>query len=352
MLKSYIAINYEIKGVQKLIEFLVLEVWCKPNSQRCRTILNNELKALYDEYDWFKQNVNTIYTVCKTLNAVDLNTLKTTFENNNQIEKLCNGTLKPIYISALHKDLRKPINAFFSELYSRFLGWALIHKTYKKKKDYYDELISKNNFTECPCCGFGDIKTDYSDGHSPFDHYLPQKHYPLSTINFDNLVPMCHSCNSDYKGEKDIIKNGQKVFYPYLKTHPQIEIIVDFNTSKLPLLINKAGVDKLPKGYFKVSFNINIEETESWNKIFNIKNRYSWKIADNRVSWFNDIRQMYRDVDIVTNTSTDAINKVIKYDSTKHLGFIKSAYLEKIKSLPHLLKAIEEVSGSSVNNAI
>jgi hypothetical protein len=223
-----------------------------------------------------------------------------------------------------------------------------VYKIYLKKKDYYDQLISINEFTECPCCGFGDIKTDYSEGHSPFDHYLPQKYFPFSTLNFDNLVPMCHICNSDYKGERNIIKDGQKVFYPFGINHPKIELLVDFNPSKLPLLINKSNVDKLPKGYFKISFNTNSKETESWDKIFRIKSRYSGKIADHRISWFNDVRQFYRSAEVVTSTASDAIDKVIKFDSHKHLGFIKNAYLTKMKSLPFLLKAIEEVSGSSM----
>jgi hypothetical protein len=349
MLYAYKPINHKLKEVQKLIEFIVLEVWCKPNCQRCKTRLNDELKALYDEHDWFRKKVNKIYKVCKDdLTVQDITDFKNAFENNNQIERLCNGTLIPIYINTLHVKLRKPLKNFFSELYTKFLGWALICNNYKKKKDYYDELISKNNFTECPCCGFGDIKTDYSDGHSPFDHYLPQKYYPFSTINFDNLVPMCHICNSDNKGEKDIIKNGQVVFYPFANAHPAINVLVDFEASKLPLLINKSGIDKLPKGYFKIDFNVTTVEIESWNKIFKIRNRYSGKISDYRVSWFNDVREMFRDVDVNTPTATHAIDKVIKHDSKKHLGFIKSAYLTKIKSIPHLLRAIEEVSGTAV----
>jgi len=349
MLYTYKPINYKLKEVQQLVEFLVLEVWCKPTKQRCRTKLNDELKALYDEYDWFKEKVNKVYKVCKDdLTAQDIIDLKNAFENNNQIEKLCNGSNKPIYVNKLHVKLRKPIKDFFSELYTKFLGWALIYNTYKKKKDYYDELISKNHFTECPCCGFGDIKTEYSDGHSPFDHYLPQKHYPFSTINFDNLVPMCHICNSDSKGEADIIKNGQIVFYPFDNTHPTINVLVDFDNSKLPLLIKHSSIDKLPKGYFKIDFNLKSDEIKSWNKIFKIKNRYSAKIADHRVSWFNDVRELFRDADINTPTATHAIDKVIKYDGKKHLGFIKSAYLTKLKSMPFLIKAIEEVSGTAI----
>ncbi|NRF40219.1 hypothetical protein [Pedobacter foliorum] len=348
MLYAYKPINYKLKDVQILVESLVLDVWCKPNKQRCRTRLNDELKAIFDEYDWFKDRVNKIYSVCKNdLTAQDITAFKNAFENNNQIEKLCDGTLKPIYIKTLHSKLRKPLTDFFSELYTKFLGWALIYNTYKKKKDYYDELISKNNFIECPCCGFGDIKTEYSDGHSPFDHYLPQKYYPLSTINFDNLVPMCHICNSDNKGEKDIIKNGQKVFYPFATTHPIINVVIDFDTSKLPLLIKKSSIDTLPKGYFKISFNMSTDEISAWDKIFKIRNRYSAKVADNRVSWFNDVRQIFRDTDIHTPTSLNAIDKVIQYDSKKHLGIIKTAYLTKFKSMSYLLKAIEEVTGSS-----
>jgi hypothetical protein len=354
MLKVYKPILHDIYKAHNLIEYLVNEVWSKADAQQCKSKLNAELKSLYEEQPWLKKQVKSIYKVCKSLTPQEKLCFKNAFARNNRIEELCEGTIAPIDLSTLNGDLLRVLKPFFKKLYTQFLGWKTIRDNYGDKKVYYDELNLKNGFNECPCCGYGDLKTIYSKGRSAFDHYLPQKHYPFSSINFKNLVPICTTCNSDEKGEDDVLKDGKPIFYPFAVNHPDIEINVDVDTKALQKLIEPTDdlKYKITKLEIKVDFNLQSDQVESWDKIFDIKTRYFGKISDNRVGWLKRVVKHYKKYKAkIGNYSVEnAFDDVIEDDSNEQLRFLKSPYLENLKTNIYLVKAIGEVTGSSVIN--
>lgn len=346
MFRVYTRFNSDIFKAHDLIVYLVCEVWCKADRQRYRTKLNAELLELIDAHDWFDEHVKKIYKIAKDLTLDQKNDFKNAFLNNNKIEELCNLDLPIIELSSLDETLVKALVLFFKELYTKFLGWELIYNKYGKKKEYYDELILQNEFVFCPCCGFGDIKTYNQDGHSPFDHYLPLKHYPFSAINFNNLFPLCHTCNSSYKGETDILKDGKKVFYPYSIKHPDIKVSTKLEKKSLGKLITKTTdlANKISSDDMLLGLIPDNDQISSWDTIFKIKTRYLGKIADHRISWLDDVRAMYRKPHI-GGSYEKAFDEVITDDSNKYLGFLKSPYLQNLKSYSSLLDAMIEVSG-------
>ncbi len=46
-----------------------------------------------------------------------------------------------------------------------------------------------------------------------FDHFYPQKYYPLLGVSFFNLIPSCSFCNTHLKHSKDPVKHN--LFHPY-----------------------------------------------------------------------------------------------------------------------------------------
>ena len=54
------------------------------------------------------------------------------------------------------------------------------------------------------------MKTPKEKRREPFDHYLLRSQYPFVSLIRNNLVPMCHDCNEDYK--KSMIFRAGKYF--------------------------------------------------------------------------------------------------------------------------------------------
>ena len=90
-----------------------------------------------------------------------------------------------------------------------------------------DELLypKLQDFDECPYCGINDPMT--------LDHYFPKESYPEFSVHPLNLIPICHICNSHYKGIK-FLDGGNRIFlHSYFDTFP------DFDFLKLEVKINR-----------------------------------------------------------------------------------------------------------------
>jgi hypothetical protein len=80
-----------------------------------------------------------------------------------------------------------------------------------------DELLYPDleDFDECPYCGINDPKT--------LDHYLPKESYPEFAVYPPNLIPICHVCNSHYKGTQ-FLDNGARLFlHSYFDKFPDFD---------------------------------------------------------------------------------------------------------------------------------
>lgn len=353
MIRPYKKINHRIFEIQNLLEFLVLEVFCKADKQKCFTKLklNDKLKILYENNrsNWFKDSVENIYLECKSLTIEEKNVFKELFLNNNNIEFLCSNPNEKLPLTILKIELANVVIPFFKELYDKLLEWKDIFSDYGTKKEYYDDLIWENgNDTNCPCCGYGIIKTVYDKGHSPYDHYLPLKHYPFSVVNFNNLFPFCTHCNSDAKGEKDILKENKKVFYPFNEKYPII-FNLEIDTKSLSKFIYQIKEKEKRINVNELIIEIKCdtkykEEIESWDFIFDIRSRYFAQVSSHALEWINDVREKHRkDLSSFEN----AFDTIIKDDSNKRLGFLKSPFLTKLKSYSSLIEAMDEVFISS-----
>lgn len=74
------------------------------------------------------------------------------------------------------------------------------------------DLASKLNFNTCPYCNRNYTVTARSANKSritrpDFDHFFPQKGYPLLTLSFFNLIPSCLICNRTVKNQQ-CVKDG------------------------------------------------------------------------------------------------------------------------------------------------
>lgn len=270
----------DLNQLHNWIQHLVCEVWCKATTgSNVKDLLEGGLKKMYEKYDWLKNPIDDIFSDCAKMIDVDKANINEAFNRNNEIERLCNNEIEPITLIQLPEVVEKKMKPFFEVLYEKLLDRVLAPVS---KMDFYKKIQKENNFTNCPCCGYMPFECESSKNREALDHFFPKAHFPFASINFYNLSPLCYKCNSDNKKDDNPIKKKdgtlRAVFYPYQKTPPNISIDVilsiDFIDLIQEILVNDK---KFPINSNQIKIGLTgteREKIETWNTLFNIKNRY------------------------------------------------------------------------------
>lgn len=288
--------------MQEFIEFTFHEVWCKADDTQmfCSELFAADpaIKALIQKYESgksayqksFYRRLRDIYDAFTSLSTDEVEYLRSAFVNNNAIEKACSDlsveTKTYSDIEAVDIDLAKCLRELFGALYSDDLNNKLIRSYAGNMDDHYEAIMSENPLDLCPFCGLSDLKNKNQRKRDALDHYLPKGLYPFNSVNLGNLVPICNSCNSSYKLQKDplgIISQAPashhrlKIFYPYSASVFSLQINVEINLNKIrhrdKLNFVTEEIDIIPDS------KIYGEEIEAWLKIFEIDERYKAKIC-------------------------------------------------------------------------
>ena len=290
MLFSYTYINHDMEIMQSYMDYIFYEVWLKSSEfdEFELTLFDNEkdlqeiMKTFYylpenkDSIRWgryFLERVKDIFEIFKMLDDNQLKQLEYWYEVNNKIEALCDGENSPIMYKELdlfHKELSGEIYKLYSNLYNKkVIGLKDFTSRIGKIDDHYKKFMSENTQQQqvCPFCGINEMKGIYHTKREAYDHYLPKVQYPFNSINFKNLVPMCHECNSSYKSVSNPIftkeKKRRKSFYPYAMISPNIQISVNLSSS-----------DIIPKNIKLVIKSTTEEKLKTWKELFSIEERY------------------------------------------------------------------------------
>lgn len=203
---------------------------------------NQHLKAKVAEYA----------TVVAGLSAPELAIVVQSFEAQNQVEGLLNGSHD--LPAALPESVEEAAKTLF--LY----GFSLLTDT--KTRDEAFRVISEKS-DRCPFC-----VDEYFDQpgarRTDLDHYLVRGTYPFAAANLQNLVFMGPKCNNQ-KSTTDILRHGgdrRTAFYPYgcAETHIKLS-----GTAAL-----EWGV---PVFEWTVSFDPESPEAETWDQVFAVRER-------------------------------------------------------------------------------
>lgn len=268
------------------------------------TLVHPDFNEIYNtHYGVIKNNLQSIYQKYLELTDTQKTLVKNAFYYNQQIENICSKITNPIKYSDLEENFAKVLKKFFDE------SWTLLsskngNPTVKAEcgniYQHYCDLFTggRQHFTVCPICGLEELLGEYDACNDPddeeqdkareaYDHYFPKKLYPFISVDFTNLLPICHHCNSTYKHDYDTAYNGttrQACFYPFsLQEINDIRIKIDSpeiidelksSTSWSIVLETASGID---------------EEINSWDNIFRIKNRYVKKIKAKERIWKNQL---------------------------------------------------------------
>lgn len=297
MLFPYIYVPHQMEKMQEFIDFIFYEVWCKApisgNYSLDLFVANPELHEVmtafhYDDSigaEFFSGYVERIYALFSVLTAMQINQFQQWYKGNNDLEKVCANdpaTLLvryadfPIELTALAGQLA----GFFKKLYSH-LDIAALKAKIGNIDDHYQTFVQTNKAGKCPFCGMSDLLGPNHIPRDAYDHYLPKMLYPFNSINFRNLVPACHHCNSSYKTIKDPaytpkdparVVHRRSVFYPYKTTSHAIELQVSLKHSDIA---NLTPTDiSLQFGPYAIA-----AEIDTWKDVYGIEERYKAKLC-------------------------------------------------------------------------
>lgn len=343
MLFPYKYVTHKMEKMQMFIDFIFYDVWCKaPGSGSFRLELfdgNPDLKGVMTLFqvgdtqagDFFYGHVDRIYGHFAALSPAQIDQFKLWYKANNEIEKACaNDSALQL---AQYVDI-KPINAalcdelatFFKELYSqKLLGIAALREKIGEIDDHYHSFMQINNSGKCPFCGIGDIKGVHHTKRDAYDHYLPKGLYPFNSINFRNLAPACHECNSTYKLTKDPLNSAtgrRRAFYPYANTGYSIQVKVD---------IRKADVTTLEPGDIQFEFGPAVlkEEIETWKDVYGIEERYKAKCCSGDAKdWLEQVRILKDAYGLEPSVTLGAFRQQTHRDPFANVNFLRKAFLE------------------------
>lgn len=348
MLFPYIYVTHPMENLQKYIDFIFFNIWCKsPTSGDFDVslfIANPDLHEVMEEFlysdaknaDFFYGNIEKIYYQFSILNTKQIRRLKWWYICNNSIDKLCENN--PNIPSAPYSEIEHKFPHIAVDLKVFFMGIydfdaSAIKKTVGTLKEHYNSFISVNKSGVCPFCGIGRIKGKFHSKRDAYDHYLPKSKYPFNSANFRNLAPACSECNEDYKGAIDPVSTDlgrRKAFYPYGKSDYSIELEMDLNSS---------DIEKLTPSQITLKFGptrLN-KEIETWKAVYGIEERYKATICDggdNSGKYW--LMQMLDELDNYEITPDEYVNTLIKQTKCSPYtdsNFLKKPFFEACKSV-------------------
>lgn len=356
MLFPYTYVPHSMEKMQWHINFIFFQVWCKAkgkdyvieelfsdNEELCEIITElhfNQLKGA----DFFLTGLQQIFEDFKTLEDTDIGLLKHWYFANNSIDLLCanNTSIAPATYNDVDKispDLSEHLKSFFKNLYSQnFLSLNSISQRIGEIDKHYAAFMSKNSKGKCPFCGINDVKGIYHTKREAYDHYLPKGTYPFNSINFRNLAPACHECNSSYKlvqnplyKTKDplLTKTGgrRKSFYPYQANKYTIEFKITLNshdwTNIQPTDIE---LNTGPNEYR--------EELDTWLDIYGIDERYKAKCCgeNDGKGWIREIVDESQNFNLTPQQYLHGKLKTAINDPWVDVNFLKKPFLEACRN--------------------
>lgn len=344
MLFPYRYVPHQIEKMQQFIDFIFYEVWCKaPSSGPFGLELfdgDADLKGVMTLFqvgdtkagDFFYGHVDLIYSHFATINPAQIDQLKRWYQANNDIEKACAND--PVWPLARYADIL-PINAvlcnelatFFKGLYSQdLLGSAPFREQIGEIDDHYRSFVQMNDSGKCPFCGINDIKGINHTKREAYDHYLPKGLYPFNSINFRNLAPACHECNSSYKLTKDPLNcstGRRRAFYPYRNAGYSIQVKVD---------IRKADVTTLEPEDIQLEFGPAAlkEEIETWKDVYGIEERYKAKCCSKSDGkyWLTQVIDEWQGDGRLPEEFMSTLARQTSRNPFTDSNFLKKAFLE------------------------
>lgn len=350
MLFAYTYVPHQMERMQRFINFIFYQVWCRARKFDGYDLTlfdaNPPLKEImlsfaYDHTaagDRFSSQIQSIFQSFAPLSREQIAQFKRWYQGNNNLEKVCanvpNAQLaRYADIAVNHKKLSEQLGTFFKGLYSQsLLDLAALRAKIGDVDDHYKNFVQINKVGKCPFCGISDLLSEYHTKREAYDHYLPKALYPFNSINFRNLVPACHYCNSSYKTSKNPAYTPKDpagavrrraVFYPYKPVTHAIELQVILQTS---------DIENLAPNDIALQFGPDAvaEEINTWKDIYGIEERYKAKLCGENDGkyWLTQVLDEWREYGRNPSDFLTALARQTRTRPFADCNFLRKPFLE------------------------
>ena len=342
--------NHNIYTLQEWMDDLFLNVWCTANPEVDYDIdlLPQDLKEItlaifYDARittDYLYGPIERVYNIFQGFDQPTKDLLAQAYRDNNNVFDLCkqqNGCTPYFYatLQTLNEPLKNELITFYKSLFTSVIHLKVVQDKIGTIDDHYDQFVTTNDERKCPFCGLNSIKGPNRTVRDAYDHYLPKDIYPFNAINFKNLAPMCHECNSSHKLRQDPITNPlthirRNAFFPYDPDNKyEINIDLTFNNPDVNTLSENDVIVNLTSPTHQL-------EVDTWREVFGIEERYKEKCASKTDGkyWYVQATDEYDNYPEKVKeifTQSEWIQKMINEANRNKYSagnFIKAKYLE------------------------
>lgn len=311
--------------------------------EQCTTVDNldwslfpNWFQRILDRFGATRNRFEQVFNIIKNYDSEKKRKVLEIFDMTNDIEELCNNKeLIPGFIEDTSANLNT-IKTLFEKLFDETFKETDLFEGIEdcSLNSHYQKFRELNKV--CPFCGI----ESYSDrGVKPrenYDHYLHESEYFLAGANFDNLIPMCHKCNSrGNKGSKDVLfeyegsrKTNRRrlAYYPYSTVRGvtiEISYIRDFEFDVIErfetiLIANEVGEN---------------EQVKTWDEVFNITERLNARIREEQKTWIEELIQTKFSMNSCSEeelrkASEDRANQLSAKIKNKREAVLESAFMK------------------------
>lgn len=158
------------------------------------------------------------------------------------------------------------IDFFYDSLFNDQSIWMAIgNKSFSKQI-----FISNFNLKVCPYCNIENISRSRN---YKIDHFLPKSKFPLLSMYYLNLIPICEACNSFDQG-----KGNNFIFPIQNQFYKEIGNLIDFNYNFLNETIQLSASKKEIANFITL---LQLENAYKANNLFYLKKNYIYKYYKN-----------------------------------------------------------------------
>jgi hypothetical protein len=242
-----------------------------------------EFEIVLNESPRTLESFRNVFVAYEALGAAERQAFQDLYVNHRDaINHFVDDGFDVVRIPNAQSEIWKSVKNLGKYLYSTTLNLVCFTSlaNVNHSIDAHFQRFRELNGNVCCFCGLKEyeeereIEDDEGDvqWRADYDHYLPKKHYPFYAVNFNNLFPMCHTCNSKAKGEIDTLygEGGIRVltFHPYLDGQGVVLVpVYDPKTRNWDL--DYAGGNAL-----------NNRKIENWDRIFDVISRARKRMND------------------------------------------------------------------------